>query len=43
MDASRIEPECANQEVVCGRDVLIGKHRDNSFDGWHGFLRVCSR
>jgi hypothetical protein len=39
MHASRNEPECLNQEVVRGRDVLIGQHGDDSFDGWHELLR----
>jgi hypothetical protein len=33
MHSSRNEPECLNQEVVCGRDVLIGEHRDDSCEG----------
>jgi hypothetical protein len=40
MDASGSEPERANQEVVCGCDVLIGEQRDYSFEGWHEYLRL---
>ena len=40
MDASRSEPECANQEVVCGGDVLIGEQRNDSFESCHELLRL---
>jgi hypothetical protein len=39
MHTSRSEPECANQEVVCGADVLIGEQRNDSFESGHAFLR----
>lgn len=41
--SSRNEPKCVNQELVCGWDVLIGEHGDDSFDGWHELLHVTPR
>jgi hypothetical protein len=40
MHSSRSEPKCLNQEVVCGCDVPIGEHRDDSLEGWHELLRI---
>jgi hypothetical protein len=35
MDASCHEPEGLDQEVVCGRDVLIYQQRNWSLESWH--------
>jgi hypothetical protein len=40
MHTSRREPKCANQEVVCGGDVLIGEQRNDSFESCHELLRL---